>query len=134
MSDLREYNPLNGIEVKEAILQSISRKLDQHPDLVLHIAFKRLTFRWGLELDVYPWQSSVPRVETGGDLGDTECADLPESVFFDDEVRVGTEISPSAVRLGLDEDRAVEAAPEHLPGTPVRKQELGGLQKFLRRK
>lgn len=60
------FNPLNGKEVKDIILADLARTLDADTELQQHIAFPRISWKWKLEMRIYPRTPEEKVVETAG--------------------------------------------------------------------
>jgi hypothetical protein len=61
------FNALNGDEVKKIILADIARTLEADSELQPHICFPRVSWRWKLEMDIYPRTPNEKVVEVTGE-------------------------------------------------------------------
>jgi hypothetical protein len=62
------FNPLNGKEAKQAIINEISRALDSDSEFREHLTFPRVSWKWRLEMDIYPRTPSEKIVEAADEI------------------------------------------------------------------
>lgn len=61
------FNPLNGAEAKQVILNEIIRALENDSEFKAHISFPRFSWNWRLEMKIYPRTPEEKVVETSGE-------------------------------------------------------------------
>jgi hypothetical protein len=61
------FNALNGKEAKQAILNEVSRALDNDSEFREHLTFPRVSWNWRLEMNIYPRTPSEKIVEVVGE-------------------------------------------------------------------
>jgi hypothetical protein len=121
------FNALNGLEVPEVILNEVRRAFEQYPDFAQHITFPRVSWKWRLEMEVYPREPALIRIESEGQSGLAEFAPEPgekarricfvgeREVTAPDQVRdeEGLAVSqPRRTPLGIVDEAVVREAPE----------------------
>lgn len=61
------FNPLNGDEVKKVIIADIARTLEADTELQEHICFPRVSWKWKLEMKIYPRTPEEKNIEVVGE-------------------------------------------------------------------
>ncbi len=111
----KTYIPLNGVEVKEAILDEIRRALDNHPDLIINLAYARIHYNWLVNLEAYPNDVTTPEIggehEKGVAMAGLSSASVSgiKVIELADTTKVGTNVAPATIRTSLATSK-VEAA------------------------
>lgn len=98
------YSPLDGLEVKAAIVDEITRELDKHPDLVKNISYPRLKWSWSLTLEPITSEPAQAELKIEGEIE----ADILEDAKVSMEYLKDAELTSSDNNSGL----SVIIAPE----------------------
>jgi len=62
------FNALNGKEAKQAIINEVSRALDNDSEFREHLTFPRVSWSWKLEMHIYPRTPEEKIVEAKGEV------------------------------------------------------------------
>ena len=69
------FNALNGREAKTAILNEVARALDNDSEFREHLTFPRVSWKWRLEMEIYPRTPSEKIVEANGEMVQVQFKD-----------------------------------------------------------
>ena len=61
------FNALTGKEARQAILNEVARALESDSEFREHLTFPRVSWKWRLEMDIYPRTPTEKIVEASGD-------------------------------------------------------------------
>lgn len=113
------YEPLSGLEVKEAILAEVRAALDAHPDLTHNVAFPKITWIWNLSLEAFP-MLNPSHVDASGNFVAQGAlpAKKPKAIEIGDRKAIGTEHAPSRVRELLSNARDLFTGTPRLADEP----------------
>lgn len=96
----RPYYALNGDEVVEIIKKEVERSMLNSGKFGISRSFPQVSWKWTLEMDVYPSEPPTSKIETKGTKKVSEPNDRPELVVLEDgKEGIGEKISPDQVRV-----------------------------------
>lgn len=61
------FNALNGREAKAIILAEVAKALDEDTEFREHLTFPRVSWKWRLEMEIYPRTPKDKTVEAAGE-------------------------------------------------------------------
>lgn len=61
------FNALNGKEAKQAIINEVTRALENDSEFREHLTFPRVSWHWKLEMKIYPRTPEEKVLETSGE-------------------------------------------------------------------
>jgi len=130
------FNPINGAEAKQIILNEVARALENDSELKAHISFPRLTMSWVLTMNIYPRTPNEKIIEAHQDIVavETKTTEAGELVMTRNEkgelVPLVTEDAPHVREVLRSTPREVNApdAIREAEGITVNNATPGGVR------